>query len=339
MTTVRTRHVRRVALTVAACALPSLLTACGGHDGDGALPPANPYSTTPAASPSASMPAVTSPLTGLPVHGGRDRATRPAFGVGISGPDVSGLDDADIVYEEISDPVRYIAVYQSRDSDRIGPLGQGRSTDPQALGPLRAGLGYLSMRSGPHSQMSKMNVPDLGYPKHSGAYTSSGGHTYTSTKDMYSAIGKMHDKPRRPPEPFGFASDGKPLASTGLKKAAKLRVRVPGEGTQTWSYAKDRWTRGGAGPHVSVANVIIQHTTYKPTNIAHGGVTAPKAKVFGDGSVDVVSGGHAASGRWVRKAADSLMLYVDGDSFPFRFAPGRTWVLFAPPGTSVKVGS
>ena len=338
MSTVRTGHVRRVALTVAACALPSLLAACGGHSGGGALPPPNPYSSTPAASASASATGPTSPLTGLPVHG-HDKATRPAFGVGVSGSDVSGLDNADIVYEEISDPVRYIAVYQSHDSDRIGPLGQGRSTDPQVLGMLHGGLGYVSMRSGPHSQMSTMHVADLGYPAHAGAYKSSGGHVYTSTKGMYSAIGKLHDRPHQPPEPFTFASDGKPLASKGMKKATKLRVSVPGEGTQTWSYAKGAWRRGGPGPHVSVANVIVQHTDYKATNIAHGGVTAPKAKVFGKGACEVASGPHSAKGRWVRHAADALMLYVDGDSFPFRFAPGRTWVLLAPPGTSVKATS
>ena len=330
---------RAAALTGAGGLLLLGVAACGGgSDAGKALPPPSPYGSSPSASPSASAPYGPSPLTGLPARSPQN-AARPAFGVAVSGTDTSGLDDADVVYEEESDPVRYLAVYQSRDSDRIGPLGQARSTDPQVLGMLHGAVGYASIRPGPLSQFKAMGAVDAGLPGHAKAYHSSGGNTYTSTKAMYAALAKLKDKPSSAPTLFSYATAGKSLASGKVKKAGSLTVTVPGRGTQRWTYAGGDWKRTSGGPRVTVANVIVQHTEYKQTNIAHGGVTAPKAKVFGKGACQVVSGAHAATGRWNRQAADSLMLYVDVASFPFRLTPGRTWVVLAPPGTTAKARS
>lgn len=331
-------HVRRAAVTGASGLLLLALAGCGG--GDEAAPPPlpSPYGSSPTASPSPTAPYGPSPLTGLPASSAKT-ASRPAFGVAVSGADMAGLDDADLVFEEESAPARYIAVYQSRDSDRIGPLGQGRSTDPQVLGMLRGAVGYASIRPGPLSQFKEMGATDVGRPGHASAYHSSGGRTYTSTKDMYAAIAKLKDKPGSAPTMFSYAAAGKPLASEKMKDAKSLTITVPGHGTQRWSYTRGEWRRTSGGPRVTAANVIVQHTEYKLTNIAKGGVKAPKAKVFGKGTCQVVSGAHAASGRWSRQAPDAQILYVDADSFPFRLAPGRTWVVLAPPGTTAKVRS
>ena len=327
-------HVRRTAALTGAGGLILLgLAACGGSDAGKALPPPSPYGSSPA--PSASAPYGVSPLTGLPARS-PSNAARPAFGVAVSGSGVSGLADADVVYEEESAPVRYLAIYQSRDAGRIGPLGQGRSTDPQVLGMLHGAVGYTSIRPGPLSQFKEMGAVDAGLPGHAKAYHSSGGRTYTSTKAMYAALAKAKHKPASAPTLFSYSSPGKPLAGGKLKKAGSLTVSVPGHGTQHWSYTGGVWKRTGGGPRVSAANVVVQHTAYKATNIAKGGVTAPKAKVFGRGACQVVSGAQTARGHWNRQATDALMLYVDVHSFPFRFAPGRTWVVLAPPGTTAR---
>lgn len=334
----RNRLGGRTTVAAAGCAALLTATACGGHgNAEGRLPP-SPYSSSQAPSPTPTAKYGLSPLTGLPAHSRAD-AGRSAFGVAITGSGAAGLSAADLVYEEISDPVRYLAVYQSGSAAKIGPLGQGRSTDPQLMGSLRGGLGYATMRPGPHSQLTDMHVADLGYPAHPSAYTSGG--AYTSTKRMYAALAKLHGKadPGQPAEPFSYAADGRPLASKGMKKAKKLRVSIPGAGTRTWTYAGGQWKPSGAGPKVPVANVIVQRTVYKSTNIAKGGVKAPKAKVFGTGTCVVASAGRSANGKWNRRSPDALTLFVDSDSFPFRLAPGRTWVILAPPGTTVKASS
>lgn len=327
-------HARRTfALTGAGGLLLLGTVACGGSHG-GTLPPPSPYGTSPSASASAAAPYGLSPLTGAPARS-RANAARPAFGVGVSGSDAKGLDAADVVFEEESDPVRYIAVYQSGDAARIGPLGQGRSTDPQLLGMLHGAVGYATIRPGPRSQFKDMDATDAGPSAQPKAYKTSGGATYASTKAMYAGLTK--DGHRAPPTLFSYVSPGKPLGAK-TRAAKHLTVTVPGHGAQHWSYAKGLWRRGGDGPHVTAANVVVQHTQYKATNIAHN-VKAPKAKVFGRGTSEVVSGPRSARGRWIRQQANALVLYVDADSFPFRFRPGRTWVVLAPPGTTVKAGS
>lgn len=330
-------YVPRVRRTFALTGAGGLLLlgplACGGSHG-GTLPPPSPYGSSPsAASPSARY--GLSPLTGAPARS-RASASRPAFGVAVSGAHPLGLDDADLVFEEESDPVRYIAVYQSGDSGRVGPLGQGRSTDPQLLGMLHGAVGYATIRPGPRSQFTDMGATDAGPSAQPSAYRTSGGATYTSTKAMYTALAK--DGHRAPPTLFSYVAPGKPLGAK-TRAARHLTVTVPGHGARHWSYAHGVWRRGGAGPHVTAANVVVQHTQYKETNIASGGVQAPKAKVFGRGVCEVASGPRSARGRWTRQAANALVLYVDSDSFPFRFRPGRTWVVLAPPGTTVQAGS
>lgn len=328
-------YVRRTfALTGAGGLLLLGPLACGGSHG-GTLPPPSPYGSSPSAGATTSAPYGLSPLTGAPASGSAN-ASRPAFGVAVSGPGMKGLGDADLVFEEESDPVRYIAVYQSGDSRRIGPLGQGRSTDPQLLGMLHGAVGYATIRPGPRSQFTEMGATDAGPSAHPSAYRTSGGATYTSTKAMYAALAK--DGHRAPPTLFSYVTGGKPLAAK-TRAATHLTVTVPGRGAQHWSYARGVWRRSGDGPHVTAANVVVQHTAYKETNVAHGGVKAPKAKVFGRGTCEVVSGPRTARGHWNRQAANALVLYVDSESFPFRFRPGRTWVVLAPPGTTVKAGS
>jgi hypothetical protein len=329
---VRTRIGGRAAAALTAGGALLLTGACGGHGNAQDLPP-SPYASSPSASPTPTAKYGLSPLTGIPARS-RAEAGRAAFGVALTGSDPQGLTGADLVYEEESDPARYIAVYQSGSSAKIGPLGQGRSTDPQLMGALHAGLGYATMRPGPHSQLSGMHVTDLGYPGHPSAYT--GGGAYTSTKGMYAAIAKLHRGPGQPPSPFTYVAEGRPLASKGLKKATKLRVSMPGSATRTWTYSGGRWRPSGGGPKVPVANVIVQRTEYKTTNIAKGGVKAPKAKVFGTGTCVVASAGQSANGKWNRQSPDSMTLFVDSESFPFRLAPGPTWVILAPPGTSVR---
>lgn len=323
---------RTLALTGAGGLLLLGPLACGGSHG-GTLPPPSPYGSSPSATTSA--PYDLSPLTGAPAPSSAN-ASRPAFGAAVSGSHPMGLGAADLVFEEESDPVRYIAVYQSGDSRRIGPLGQARSTDPQLLGMLHGAVGYATIRPGPRGQFTQMGAIDAGPSAHPSAYRTSGGATYTSTTPMYAALTK--DGQHAPPTLFSYVIGGKPLAAK-TRAATHLTVTVPGRGVQHWSYARGVWRRGGDGPHVTAVNVVVQHTAYTETNVAHGGVKAPKAKVFGRGTCEVVSGPRTARGRWTRQAADAPVLYVDSASFPFRFRPGRTWVVLAPPGTTVRAGS
>src|SRR5215470_16797450 len=101
-----------------AVTLGLMVTACGTAPQVMGTPGAAPSPDAPAGTAAASASSASSaggtgqplaPLTGLPV-GGAD-ALRPAIALVITGPHPRGLMSADVVFQEFSTPVRFIAVY------------------------------------------------------------------------------------------------------------------------------------------------------------------------------------------------------------------------------------
>ena len=64
------------------------------------------------------------PLTGLTVTAAT--AQRPAVAVAVAGSDPVGLGSADLVFEEMTSPVRYLAVFQSAQARQVGPVTSTR---------------------------------------------------------------------------------------------------------------------------------------------------------------------------------------------------------------------
>src|SRR5438093_3014474 len=118
--------------TALACMLALALAACGGGKSPGKktapLPPR-------------------SSLTGLIVADASVlKRTVLAIKVenSIDARPQSGLGAADIVYEELAEGgiTRFIALYQSEDSAKIGPVRSARLVDPQILVEYKAMLAY-----------------------------------------------------------------------------------------------------------------------------------------------------------------------------------------------------
>src|SRR5262249_22995534 len=81
-------------------------------------------------------PAPPAPLTTLPAASAAGAGQR-AIALALSGADPHGLTAADVVYQEFAAPVRYIAVFQSKQATGVGPLTGTQPTDGQALSVLR----------------------------------------------------------------------------------------------------------------------------------------------------------------------------------------------------------
>lgn len=315
--------------------------ACGSTDQDAAVPA--PRSSAPTPTPSAtatatSTPHGVAPLTGEPADSD-DARTRAPIIVPLTGAHPDGLDRADTVFEEVTDPVRYITAFQSRDAGTIGPVGQNRPTDEQMSETLQPLLASTGGRTGFMTQVNDADVTDVSRPAQPSAYHASGSGVFTSTKKLYAAAD--HDSRSGSAQTFfqfGDASDD--VATTGVKHADKLRITLPGRPDQTWTYHADRhrWRRTAGGPRVDMANIVVQHVTYKQVRINKAGATAPRAKVYGDGTAVAAGAGQFASGGWSKNGADAPTVYYDADHFPFTLVPGPTWVLLAPSGTKVHAG-
>jgi len=296
--------------------------------------------TAQAASPAASAASAraVAPLTYLAAASAAD-AQRRAVALVLSGSDPRGLASADIVYQEFAAPVRYIAVFQSKEATGVGPLTSTQPTDGQALSVLRALFGYDGSTPVFTKELHRANVTDLGFPAHRSLYANAPGGVTASTRAVRRAVRGTG----APPQIFYYRGEGAGtgvLATARLSRPAAAEVTVPGYGTESWVYDSHTglWSLTAGGPNVSVANVVVQFVPYRQVG-GHGAATAVStARLVGRGAVRVLSGkaggsGMAAPGLWSKPHLDQLTDYADGNGYPMAFQPGPTWVIFAPEGT------
>ena len=304
---------------------------------------------TPAASPGASAGAhratasgPPAPLTGLPAASTADAARR-AIALAVSGAHPHGLTLADVVYQEFTAPVRYIAVFQSKQATGVGPLTGTQPTDGQALSVLRPLFGYDGGTRVFTKVLDHTNVTDLGFQTHPSLYSGAPPRVTASTRAVLRA-GRGREAP---PQIFyfrGAATGRSALATAGLSRPSAARVSIPGYGGQSWAFDSHTglWALTGGGPRVRAANVVVQTVPYKHAVVSHrAGTTVPSARLIGKGPVEVLSGsaggsGMAAAGTWSKPHLNQLTDYFDKNGYPMAFQPGPTWVIFAPKGTRVS---
>jgi Protein of unknown function (DUF3048) C-terminal domain/Protein of unknown function (DUF3048) N-terminal domain len=318
-------------LAVAACAAsaPNLV---------GAGPvPAGPVASHAAGA--AGKPRTPAPLTDLAAASAAG-AQRRAVALVLSGPDPRGLTSADVVYQEFAAPVRYIAVFQSKEATGVGPLASTQPTDGQALSVLRPLFGYDGSTPVFTKELHHTHVTDVGFSTHRSLYARAAGGVTASTRAIRRAVRGSE----APPEIFYYRGQGtgtNVLATDHLSRPAAAKVIVPAYGTESWAYDSRTglWALTAGGPRVRVANVVVQMVPYKQAVVSHrAGTTVPSARLIGTGTVQVLSGsaggsGTAAPGTWSKPHLNQLTDYTDGNGYPMAFQPGPTWVIFAPKGT------
>ncbi len=238
-------------------------------------------------------------------------------------PPPTGLADADVVYEEYAEGglIRLIAVFQSRDSAAVGPVTGLRPTDPRVLEVFHGCAALTGASSGFLKQLTSAGVCAI--------YSA----PTTSTGRLYAQLPKGHTPP---PPTFLYAGAGERLGS--LAKAVKtLVVTPPGGASQTWTYdrAARVWRSVLGGSAVSAANVEVLTSTYRAIVVHSPLRTLLGAPVFGTGAATVVSGAATVHGSWFRPSAKTLTNVVDEEQQVVHLVPGRTWVLFAPTGSTV----
>ena len=180
-----------VIFVVAGCAVPAAPVASVPPT---AVPPSTAPPTTILAT-TTTIPEVVFPLTGLPVNGSAT-ALRPALVAKIdNAPGAipqTGFNSADLVYEEIVNDgiTRFAMVFQSTDSDPIGPCRSGRIQDVNLFGSLNA---PLFVWSGGNASVSRAiddsDLVDMG-PNFAPVYFRSNVHSaphnlYTKTADIW----------------------------------------------------------------------------------------------------------------------------------------------------------
>jgi hypothetical protein len=350
---VRLRRTSVVVFGLAALAA----SACGG----GSKPePAAAVTPAPSDSPNSTAvsggtvkPGPPAPLTGLPEA--EAAASRPSIAVKIdNAPEArpqSGLDAADIVYEEVVEGgvTRFIAVFQSQAPPLVGPVRSIRPMDPNVLSAYHGLVAYSGGIPAFVSLLRKAPVQDVDVDVATDAYTWD--KSRAAPHNEYVSPGQLWPKAKsayaNPPQAmFEFRSAGEPFGDVDAH-----HVVIPYSPRQTsiydWDAASGTWKRTSNGtPHMTASgvqiapeNVVVQFVSMHTLDyVDPSGTKVVESTVIGDGDAWILSGGRLTKGHWSKDSATTPTKFTDSAGHPVKLAPGRTWVHFAPVGTPVTAG-
>ncbi len=283
------------------------------------------------------------PLTGLPVTD-EAAAQRPAMVVKIdnhgSARPQSGLNEADIVFEEIVESgTRFAVVFHSQGSDPVGPIRSGRTQDVDLLGSLNKPLFVWSGgNNGVTGVIRKSDLVDLS-AQHNEVFAGGGffrnaarnaPHNLYAKTSMLWTLAPTDAGP--PPQQFTYVPTG--ATATGDSSSG---VDLNMDGSKVgWRYdaASAMYLRTAAGePHadaesgqVASSNVIVMIVKYRPSPADSN---SPEAQTIGSGEVLVFTAGRVTRGTWTRGDRLSPVVLTDAGGAVIALTPGRTWIELA----------
>jgi hypothetical protein len=314
-------------------------------------PGPSPTTTTPTtaapttAAPTTTVPLRTAPLTGLPTV----REPRRVVAVKVdAAPNVtrfSGLESADLVYEVLVEGgiTRQLALFESRDAERVGPVRSVRTSDLD----LVANLGDpIVVFSGADDLTLDAALAALDTP-----FTESSagaGRAFTRDRSLRAphnlfvstaAVRTVIDEPGtvRAPLARGPAPAGVPVPGVRIAFSPATTVGF------RWDGDRGEWLRERNGRpltddrdvQLGVDSVLVLSSTYTspPWDRA-----SPQLESVGSGSALLFTGGALVPLRWRRTGPASPFELTGGAGTPVSLPPGRTWVAFAPPDAASVPG-
>jgi len=323
---------------------------------------ASPSAAPSSPSPSPPPPPI-APLTGLIAISGA-RTLRPVLAVKIDNHTAArpqfGLDKADIVYEE---PVeggitRFIAIYQSRDASKVGPIRSARLTDVDVLAQYgRCLLSFSGAAGYVLRALPKANLVLLPHGRFGSIYRRDRGRSaphnlVSSTAELYRAAASARATPARtmvgfgellePPQPSPSPSVSPSPSPPALWPAGR-RARIPFAGeawTAVWRWhaASGTYARShGSTPHrapngkrITAANVIVMRVRTQSTSEGAARHGTPELRLTGSGPAVLLRDGVRITGTWSRARLSSPTRFTDASGRAFVLKPGTTWVELIP---------
>jgi hypothetical protein len=333
-----------------------LLAACGGDDPKTPTEKATELVTDEGAQESTTTepPKTAAPLSGLPVDG--DAASRPAVSVKVdNSPDgrpQSGLDKADVVYEEKVEGgvTRFIAVFQSRDSELVGPIRSLRTTDRSVVSAYGGVFAFSDGVAFTLRRLKGAPVVTVTERTDAAAFINPKGKrrpyaTFATTARLRREAG---DAAKAPPAAFAFLPEGEAFAPAGVAPATKVSIDYGGRtsGSFEWDAATGTWLRStNRAPHLladgtrlAFTNVILQKVPYKKVGYNDStGHPVDEALVLGTGEAIVLVGGKQVRATWSKPTAEAMTVFSDSAGAPIRLLPGPTIVALPPTSAPITI--
>ena len=274
------------------------------------------------------------PLTGVanpdPVIAARPALIVKIDNAGGARPQ-SGFNEADLVFEEIVNDhiTRFAMVFQSGDSDPVGPIRSGRLQDVALFTALDHPLfAWSGGNATVTNEINNSELVNIG-PSRAPVY-----HRTSDRKvphNLYSSTAALYTQtpPFAPPAKQQFAYREPGAAAAGTPSAG-VSVKLDSiDVTWDWNAADGVYYRTMEGGRhmdrnsgqVSTNNVVVLAMDYAP-----GISGSPDAQTLGTGEAFVFTGGNYIHGTWSRNDIHDPFALVADDGSPIQLQPGRTFI-------------
>ena len=301
-------------------------------------------------------PRVQAPLSGRPID--EETARRAAVSIKVDnspqGRPQSGLEKADIVVEEKVEGgvTRFIAIYQSQESELVGPIRSLRTTDRPVVSAFRGVFAFSDGVAFTLNRLKGAPVVAVTERDDAAAFVNPKGRrrpfaTFAATARLRREAG---DDAQPPAAAFGFLAEGEAFAPAGAVPATKASIDYGGttSGSFEWDVATGTWLRSSNGrPHLLVdgtrlafSNVIIQKVGYRKVGYNDSSKhPVEEAVVVGEGEAIVLSGGKQVKGRWSKPTPEAMTTFTDAAGAPIKLVVGSTMIALAPSSAPISIAS
>jgi Protein of unknown function (DUF3048) N-terminal domain/Protein of unknown function (DUF3048) C-terminal domain len=288
----------------------------------------------------------------------KDLIDRPAVAVKVENAQIayplSGLQDAEVVYEEVVEGgvTRFMAIYHCTDSNKVGPVRSARVVDPGIMVPITQILAYSGQNAPVLKALEEADIVRIDEGSAKGAMERIAREGLTSEHTLYADTKKLRNVADEkfgdpPPEDVfefgeleGTSKSGKSV-DISFSNDTKVHYEFSGGTYQRFQPPEQAFEMEGDG-QIEVDNVLIEEHEVNNSKTIVDVVGNPSTEIAdetGKGRAVLFRDGKAIEGFWVRKSRDDLVEFETKSGDAMVFSPGSVWIHLVPSDEGEVKGS
>jgi hypothetical protein len=294
------------------------------------------------------------PLTGEEPRDG-SALDRAAVAVKIENAAVayplSGLEDADVVFEEVVEggATRFMAIYHCSDSAKAGPVRSARAVDPAIMLPLTRLLAFSGANDPVMKALKDHDVVILDESSANGGLRRVPREGVSSEHTLYANSRKLRRVGEKEFDdaPGDIFHHGDPEGRS--RRARTITINFSGATTVGYEWGRGEWLRtqngepliAESGDQIAVDNVLVESHEVNFSDIVDvaGNPSIEIADETGSGRAVLFRDGRAIAGRWTRESVEAPVVFETRSGDEMVFAPGSVWIHLVPNGEGEVEGS